>query len=121
MSQDRVEQAPAATAVRSEEARRWGGKTALTIIAGIVVVVLVGWIINGMPGLDHPNVLDVVLLIVTIVSGGLTVIYVLDALRKLRARKKASVRDMLVVLMASLITAGVALVEMFQAFQQLPR
>lgn len=93
----------------------------LAVIGGVVVVMLIGWLISGMPGLKGANVLNVVLLLVAIISGGLTVIYVTIALRKVRLREQAKVRDMVVVLVASLITAGVAFVEMIQALQQLPR
>ena len=112
--------APTATATRAAERRRWEGRAVVAVIAGIIIVLLVGWIINGLPGLKRPNVLNVVLLLVAIVSGGLTVIFVFDALRKARLRQHAKRRDMLVVLVASLITAGVAIIEMIQAFQELP-
>jgi cytochrome bd-type quinol oxidase subunit 2 len=126
VSQDSASNAPSATVATTtttqpEEGRRWRGTAVLAVIGGVVVVLLIGWLISGMPGLKGANVLNVVLLLVAIISGGLTVIYVTIALRKIRLREQAKVRDMVVVLMASLITAGVALVEMIQALQQLPR
>ena len=82
------------TTTQPEESRRWRGTAVLAVIGGVVVVMLIGWLISGMPGLKGANVLNVVLLLVAIISGGLTVIYVTIALRKVRLREQAKVQDM---------------------------
>lgn len=112
----------AATAVASapHEKGRSSGRAGALIAAGValVVVLALGWIVAGLPGLQSPNVLGVALIIAALISGGLTLIFVVDALRKARRREQPNARGIVVVVICSLITGVIALIQLIQTVQQ---
>lgn len=93
---------------------------AIAALVALVIVVGIGWLVAGLPGLREANSVSVALLLIALVSGSLTLIFVMDALRKVRKREAAGTRDILVVVVCSLITGAVALIQLVQTVQQLP-
>lgn len=96
------------------------GRAVVIGIVALLIVGALGWILAGLPGLHSPNALGIALIVAALISGGLTLIFVVDALRKARKREQASVREMVVVVICAMITGVIALVQLIQTIQQLP-
>lgn len=108
------------TTVASHDGATGRASAIIVGIVALVIVLAIGWIAAGLPGLHATNTVSVALLLVALVSGSLTLIFVIDAVRRARKREAASRRDMAVVVICSLITAVVALIQLVQVIQQLP-
>lgn len=107
-------------AIPAKDGAQGRGTIILVSIFALVIVVAIGWIVTGLPGLHRANSVSVALLLIALISGSLTLIFVVDTVRKARKRQVVGARDMVVVLVCSLITATVAMIQLVQTLQQLP-
>jgi hypothetical protein len=91
----------------------------LIAVVAVGLALLLGWIIAGLPGIGAANSITVILLVVTGISGGLTLVFVVSAIRKAHQRKRLGAGEMFAVVVCSLITGAVSIVQLAQTALQL--
>lgn len=96
-------------------------RTRALLILGVAagVALLLGWIFAGLPGVGAPDALGVALVAVAIASGGLSLIFVFNAVRKARGSERVGRRELAAVVVSSAITGIISLIQLFQTLQQL--
>lgn len=91
------------------------------VLVAVGLAALLGWVFAGFPGIRASGSVSVVLLVVAAVSGTLTLIFVVDAVRKTRSRKRMSAGEMRAVVASGLVTGLVSLIQLVQTALQLAR
>jgi Na+/proline symporter len=111
-----------ATAVADAEPTGSGRRRlppALIAVIAIGLALPLGWIFAGLPGIGARGSVSLFLLVVGGISGGLTLVFVVNAIRKARHRKRLSLGEMLAVVVSSLITGAISTVQLVQTALQL--
>lgn len=119
---DEVTVPNAATAVADASAAPSARRRAhpvLIVVIAIGLAVLIGWIIAGLPGLHAPDRLSLVLIMVSLTSGLLTLIFVIRALRRARSGGRANSGERTAVLISSLMTAIISIAQMVVVLHRL--
>jgi hypothetical protein len=96
-----------------------GRRTALVVVLALAVASLLGWALAGLPGVGNSSKVNTALLIAALISGGLTVIFVIYGLRKARTTQQLRVRDGMLVLVSGLITGLLTILQLISTTEQL--
>jgi hypothetical protein len=96
-----------------------GRRTTLIVVLAIGVALLLGWALAGLPGVGNSSAVNVALLVAALISGGLTVIFVLYGVHKARTTQQLSVRDGMLVLSSALITGLLTILQLISTAQQI--
>jgi hypothetical protein len=89
------------------------------VALAIGVALLLGWALAGLPGVGNSTAVNTALLIAALVSGGLTVIFVIYGLRKSRSTQQLSLRDGALVLCSALVTGLFTILQLISTAEQL--